>query len=183
MAALFDSFCGCYMAQTSDNLARDYGISARGAGRLRAGEPAPRGGGLESGRLAEEVVPVEVRQGKAGATVERDDHLRPDTTLEVLAELPTAFDEDGFVTAGNASGIVDGAAMMLLSTEERARGARAGRRSGGMVGVGAVGVEPSRMGIGPAPAIRAALDEGGHDARPTSTCSRSTRRSPARSWR
>ncbi len=80
--------------------------------------------------------------------------------MEELAKLPTAFDKDGFVTAGNASGIVDGAAMLLLTTAERA--AELGRKPlGRLVSWATVGVEPSRMGIGPAPAIRAALAKAG----------------------
>jgi acetyl-CoA acetyltransferase family protein len=80
--------------------------------------------------------------------------------MEDLAGLPTAFDKDGFVTAGNASGIVDGAAMMLLSTAQRAA-ERGWKPLGRIVSWSVVGVDPSRMGIGPAPAIRAALDKAG----------------------
>ncbi len=170
MAALYDSFCGCYMAQTSNNLARDYGITReeQDAFALRSQQRAAAA--WESCRLSQEVVPVEVGgrakpdkrgdQGKRAKTVERDDHLRPETTMEVLAALPTAFDESGFVTAGNASGIVDGAAMMLLATEEWAK-ARGLASLGRLVAWAAVGVDPSRMGIGPAPAIRAALEKAG----------------------
>jgi acetyl-CoA acyltransferase 2 len=102
------------------------------------------------------VVAVEVGKGKKAKRVERDDHMRPESTMEELAGLPPAFDKDGFVTAGNASGIVDGAAMMLLTTEERAR-ERGWKPLGRILGWSVVGVDPSRMGIGPAPAIRALL--------------------------
>jgi len=160
MAALFDSWCGCYMAQTSNNLARDYGISREEQDAFALESQRRAAAAWEGCRLSQEVVPVEVGKGKRARKVERDDHLRPDTTMEVLAGLPTAFDESGFVTAGNASGIVDGAAMMLLSTEEWAR-ARGLSPLGRLVAWAAVGVEPSRMGIGPAPAIRAALVKAG----------------------
>jgi acetyl-CoA acetyltransferase family protein len=148
------------MAQTSNNLARDYGISREEQDAFALESQRRAAAGWESGRLAEEVVAVEVGKGKRARKVERDDHLRPETTAEVLAALPTAFDESGFVTAGNASGIVDGAAMLLLTTEEWAR-ERGLAPLGRLVAWTAVGVEPSRMGIGPAPAIRGALAKAG----------------------
>ena len=160
MVALMDSYCGCYMAQTSNNLARDYEISRREQDELALISQQRAADAWESGRLAQEVVAVEVGRGRKARLVERDEHPRPETTMEVLAKLPTAFDKDGFVTAGNASGIVDGAAMMVLTTGERAT-ARGVEPLGRIVSWAAVGVDPSRMGIGPAPAIRAALDRAG----------------------
>ncbi|MFP3939177.1 MAG: thiolase family protein [Thermoanaerobaculia bacterium] len=160
MASLMDPYCGCYMAQTSDNLARDYGISRQEQDEFALVSHQRASDGWESGRLAEEVVPIEVGKGKRAKTVERDEHLRPENTLEGLSKLPPAFDKEGFVTAGNASGIVDGAAMMLLTTEERAR-ERGWEPLGRILSWSTVGVEPSRMGIGPAPAIRDALDKAG----------------------
>ncbi len=151
-----DPYCGCYMAQTSDNLARDYGIGRREQDEFALESHQRATDGWESGRLAEEVVPVEVGSGKRARTVERDEHLRPENTLEGLSKLPTAFDKEGFVTAGNASGIVDGAAMMILTTAERAQ-AEGWAPLGRILSWSVVGVEPSRMGIGPAPAIRKEL--------------------------
>ena len=110
MAALYDPYCGCYMAQTSNNLARDYGISRREQDEFAVMSQRRAAAAWESCRLAEEVIPVEVGEGKRRKTIERDGHLRPDTTLEVLESLPTVFGDDSFVTGGNASGIVDGAA-------------------------------------------------------------------------
>ncbi|MFL6202368.1 MAG: thiolase family protein [Thermoanaerobaculia bacterium] len=156
MVALMDSYCGFYMAQTSNNLARDYGISRQEQDEFAILSQRRAGEAWKACRLSEEVVPVTVGKGKRAKTVERDDHMRPETTMEDLAGLPTAFDKDGFVTAGNASGIVDGAAMLLLSTEERAR-ERGWQPLGRIVSWATVGVDPSRMGIGPAPAIHAAL--------------------------
>ena len=162
MIALYDPYCGCYMAQTSNNLARDYGISREEQDEFAVMSQQRAAAAWEAGRLAEEVVPVEVGRGKRAKTVDRDDHLRPDTTVEVLAGLPTAFDDDGFVTGGNASGIVDGAAMMVLATAERAE--RQGSKPlGRILGWSTVGVDPSRMGIGPAPAIRKVLSDAGMD--------------------
>ena len=160
MISLMDSYCGCYMAQTSNNLARDFEISREEQDAFAITSQQKAAAAWESGRLAEEVVPVEVGRGRKARTVDRDEHPRPDTTMEVLAKLPTAFDKDGFVTAGNASGIVDGAAMMVLTTGERAA-ASGVAPLGRIVASAVVGVDPSRMGIGPAPAIRAALDKAG----------------------
>jgi len=160
MVSLLDSYCGYYMAQTSNNLARDYGISRedQDAYALRSQQKAVAA--IAAGRLAEEIVPVTVGEGKRAVTVERDEHPRPDASMAGLAKLPTAFEKDGFVTAGNASGIVDGAAMLLLSTAERA--AELGKQPlARLVSWAVVGVEPSRMGIGPAPAIHAALAKAG----------------------
>jgi acetyl-CoA acetyltransferase family protein len=157
MIALMDPYCGCYMAQTSNNLARDYEISRVEQDEFALLSQRRAAAGWDSGRLAEEVVPVEVGRGRRARTVERDEHPRPETTMEVLAKLPTAFEKDGFVTAGNASGIVDGAAMMVLTTGERAA-AKEVEPLGRILSWAVVGVDPSRMGIGPAPAIRAALD-------------------------
>ncbi len=162
MVALFDSYCGYYMAQTSNNLARDYGITRADQDEFALLSQRRAGAAWASCKLSEEVVPVEVGKGKKAKLVERDDHLRPDSTMEDLAALPPAFDKDGFVTAGNASGIVDGAAMMLLSTAEHAE-ERGWKPLGRILGWSVVGVEPSRMGIGPAPAIRAVLARSGMD--------------------
>src|SRR5690606_21511914 len=98
MTALFDTWCGCAMAQTSNNLARDYGITREEQDRFALESQRRAAAGWESGRLAEEVVAVEVGKGERKRRVERDDHLRPDTTLEGLAALQPVFDADGFVT-------------------------------------------------------------------------------------
>jgi acetyl-CoA acetyltransferase family protein len=160
MVALMDSWCGCYMAQTSNNLARDHGISREDQDRFAVRSQQLAGKAWAEGRLGAEVVPVEVGKGKRAKTVEKDDHLRPATTIEDLAVLPTAFDKDGFVTAGNASGIVDGAAIMLLTTAGKAKELGV-EPLGRIVSWAVTGVEPSRMGIGPVPAIRQALAKAG----------------------
>jgi len=160
MESLMDGYCGFYMAQTSNNLARDYGISRQEQDAFAVGSQAKAVAAIEAGRLAEEIVPVTVGEGKRAVTVERDEHPRPGTTLEALAKLPTVFGPDSFVTGGNASGIVDGAAMLVLTTAAKAK--ELGKKPlGRLVSWSVVGVDPSRMGIGPAPAIRAALDKAG----------------------
>jgi acetyl-CoA acetyltransferase family protein len=160
IASLMDPYCGCYMASTSNNLARDYAISREEQDTFALGSQQKAVAAWESGRLAEEVTPVTVGKGKRQQVVERDEHPRPETTREVLAKLPPAFDEDGFVTAGNASGIVDGAAMLLLTTAAKAA-EKGVRPLGRLLGWSVVGVDPSRMGIGPAPAIRKVLEKTG----------------------
>jgi acetyl-CoA acetyltransferase family protein len=158
--SLLDGYCGCYMAQTSNNLAREYGITReeQDAFALRSQQRAVAA--IEAGRLAEEIAPVTVGGGKKAQLVERDEHPRPGTTIEALARLPTVFGPDSFVTGGNASGIVDGAAMLLLTTAARA--AELGKKPlGRLVSWSVVGVDPARMGIGPAPAIRAVLAKAG----------------------
>ena len=158
--ALRDSYCGCFMAQTSDNLARQYGITREqhDAFALRSHNLANQANG--NGRFAEEVVPVEVRAGKKTFTVDKDDHLFPGTTIEKLASLPPAFGPESFVTAGNASGIVDGAAAVVVTSAKAAKDA--GKAPLGTVrAYASVGVPPDTMGIGPAPAIRKALERAG----------------------
>jgi acetyl-CoA acetyltransferase family protein len=160
MESLLDGYCGYYMAQTSNNLARDYGVTREEQDAFAAASQARALAAIEAGRLAEEIAPVTVGEGKKAVTVERDEHPRPGTTPEALAKLPTVFGPDSFVTGGNASGIVDGACMLLLTSASRA--AELGRKPiGRLISWSVVGVEPSRMGIGPAPAIRAALAKAG----------------------
>jgi acetyl-CoA acyltransferase 2 len=108
------------------------------------------------GRFEGEVVPVGVKTRKGVEMVTADDHLRPDTTIETLARLPPAFGKNGCVTAGNASGIVDGGAALVLASEKavRDRGLTPLAR---LTGWAVVGVEPSLMGMGPVPATRQAL--------------------------
>ena len=160
MESLFDGVCGFFMAQTSNNLANDYGITREEQDAFAAGSQAKALAAIEAGRLAEEIVPVTVGEGKRAVTVERDEHPRPGTTVEALAKLPTVFGKESFVTGGNASGIVDGAAMLLLTTAAKAK--ELGKRPlGRLLSWSVVGVEPSRMGIGPAPAIRTALAKAG----------------------
>jgi len=157
---LLDTMCGLFMAQTAERCAARYEIprEQQDAYALRSQQCAADA--WDSGRLGEEVVPVEIKTRKGVITVERDDHLRPGTTLEDLARLPAAFSTDGTVTAGNASGIVDGGAALVLASEEAAiaRGLSPVAR---LAGWAVVGVEPSLMGMGPAPAIERLLDKTG----------------------
>jgi len=155
-AALKDSYCGLFMAQTSDNLARKYGISRREQDEFALRSHERANAANTNGRFAQEVVPVEVKMGKKSATVDKDDHLFPSTNYEKLSSLPPAFGPESFVTAGNASGIVDGAAAVVMTTAANAK--QSGKKPLAFVrGWSYVGVDPSIMGFGPAPAIRKVL--------------------------
>jgi len=160
MVALLDSWSGLYMAQTSDRVAAKYGISRQEQDEYALSSQRRAAAAWESCRLSEEVVPVEVQSGRKTVLVERDDHMRPDTTLEALAKLPPSFGKDGQVTAGNASGIVDGAAAVVVTTAENAK-SRGRKPLARLVSWAVVGCEPELMGIGPAPAARAALARAG----------------------
>ena len=158
--ALLDPHCGCTMAMTAENCAAKYGITreAQDGFALRSQHLAIKA--WSEGRFAEEVVPVEIETRKGVTVVDTDDHMRPETTLEILARLPPAFKKDGTVTAGNASGIVDGGAALLLASREAVD--RHGLKPiGRLVGWAAVGVEPTLMGMGPAPATRKVLGRAG----------------------
>jgi acetyl-CoA acetyltransferase family protein len=153
---LRDPYCGLFMAQTSDNVARRYGIprEAQDEFALRSHREGVRA--AKQGLFKDEIVPVPVKRKGETVSAEADDHLKPDTSLEKLASLPPAFGKDGTVTAGNASGIVDGACCLVVTSAARAADAGA-RPLGRLVAYGVVGVPPDSMGIGPAPAIREAL--------------------------
>ena len=159
MVALLDTYCNTTMAGTAENLARRYEISRedQDAYALRSQQAAKRA--QEAGVFAEEIVPVEVKTRKSVRVVDRDDHMRPDTTLEGLAKLPPAFSKDGFVTAGNASGIVDGAAALVIAGEEFVRRKSGMQPLGRIVSWAYAGVEPDVMGIGPVPAVHKALEK------------------------
>ena len=154
--ALTDTHCGCPMAITAENCAAKYGVTREEQDRyaLRSQQLAAKA--WADGRLAEEVVPVEIKSRRGPDFFRQDDHMRPETTLEGLAKLPAAFKKDGTVTAGNASGIVDGGAALLLASESAVRERRL-TPLGRLAAWTAVGVEPSLMGMGPAPAIRTLL--------------------------
>jgi len=156
-AALTDSACGLGMAETAENLAAQYRISRQEQDEFAARSHARAARARAEGWLAEEIVPVAV-PGPRGrpVSVADDEHIRPDTTVETLGRLQARFRENGTVTAGNSSGINDGAGAILLTTARHA--ARRGLRPlGRLLAWAVVGVPPEIMGIGPAPAIREAL--------------------------
>lgn len=156
--SLTDSFCNFDMAHTAENLANRYGITREQTDEyaVRSQRLAQRA--LERRHISEEIIPVTVQGRKGPVEVCADEHPRPDTTPEVLAKLKPYFTADGVVTAGNASGIVDGAAATVLTKRENLNGLRP---LGRIVSWAVVGVEPSVMGIGPARAIPKALERAG----------------------
>ena len=160
MVALLDTYCNTPMAGTAENLARKFQISREEQDKyaLRSQQETKRA--TDAGVFAEEIVPVEVKGRKGSVQVSVDDHPRPETTIEGLAKLRPAFSQDGFVTAGNASGIVDGAAALVIAGEEFVK-QRDLKPMGRIVSWAYAGVEPEIMGIGPVPASRAALEKAG----------------------
>jgi acetyl-CoA acetyltransferase family protein len=164
MVALFDTQCGLAMAQTSDKLARQHGITREEMDAYALRSQTATAAAESRGVFREEIVAVEVTRGRKSSRVQADDHPRPDTTLEGLAALRPAFGKDGLVTAGNASGIVDGAAALVVASREESR--RSGREAlARVVSWAAVGVPPEIMGIGPVPATRKALAAAGLELR------------------
>jgi acetyl-CoA acetyltransferase family protein len=160
MVALLDTHCGLYMAQTSDNLARRHAISREDMDAYALRSQKAAAAARARGVFKDEIVPVDTPQGRKTIRIEEDDHLRPDTTLEGLAALKPSFGKDGFVTAGNASGIVDGAAALVVAHEDEAR-RRGLRPLARVVSWAVAGVPPEIMGIGPVPASRKALEGAG----------------------
>jgi acetyl-CoA acetyltransferase family protein len=162
MVALLDTYCNTPMAGTAENLARKFSISREEQDQyaLRSQQEAKRAS--DAGYFADEIVPVEVKSRKSSFIFDHDDHMRPDTTMEVLAKLRPAFAKDGFVTAGNASGIVDGAAALVICGEDYLKQADK-QPMGRIVSWAYAGVEPEIMGIGPVPATRQALKKAGLD--------------------
>ncbi len=157
---LTDSFCKTPMGMTAENLAEKYGVTRADADAFALRSQKRWAAAHEAGGFKDEIVAVTVKQGKKELVVDRDEHARPDTTTEALAKLPSVFKKDGTVTAGNASGICDGAAALMVVDGEWAK-SRGLTPLAKLVQWGVAGVDPTLMGIGPAPAIRAALDRAG----------------------
>jgi len=150
-----------HMGVTAENICREYGLSRDELDRYALGSQQKAAAAASEGRFADEIVPVDVPQKKGGGVqVDRDESIRPDTNVEALSKLRPAFAENGFVTAGNASGINDGAAALVLMRRDRA--AALGLKPLAVVRSGAtVGVDPALMGIGPIPAAERALEKAG----------------------
>jgi len=157
---LTDTYCGLPMALTAEKLAEQARITRKDADAYALRSQQLADAAFRACYLTEEIVPVEVKQGKKTMLVKEDDHRRPETTMEILEKLPPSFKKDGMVTAGNASGIVDGAAAVVL-TRERIAKDRGLKPIGRIVSWGVAGVDPSIMGIGPVPSTRKALQLAG----------------------
>lgn len=156
MSGLYDTYCGFSMSETAENLAAEQGITRRACDEYALRSQQAAEAAYQACRMKEEIVPVEVKKGKKTVVVEQDDHRRADTTMEILESLPPAFRKDGIVTAGNASGIVDGAAAVVVTHAKIAK-ERGWKPLGRIVAWATAGVPPRTMGIGPVPAIQKAL--------------------------
>jgi acetyl-CoA acyltransferase 2 len=154
--ALTDSYVNTPMAVTAENLATKYGISRKDCDEYALSSQQRWAAANEKGLFSDEIAPLELVQKKGTVQFAVDEHPRPQTTMEILAKLSPVFKKDGVVTAGNASGICDGAACLVLTTEEFAK-AKGLKPLARIVQWGVAGVDPSIMGIGPAPAIQNAL--------------------------
>jgi len=158
-AALTDAHCGLSMAMTAENLADRYGVTREEADLFAHRSQMKARDAQEIGRFAQEMAPIP-RAGNGTEAVDRDESPRYDTTLEGLASLKPVFKDEGIVTAGNASGIADGAAAVVLTTATAAR-ERGYEPMARVVSWGIAGCEPAMMGIGPVPAMRNALARAG----------------------
>ncbi len=159
-SSLTDSYGNVPMGITAENLAQKYGITRQQCDEYALLSQQRWAAASEAGRFKEEVAPIELQTKKGPVAFQIDEHPRGQTTIEGLAKLSPVFKKDGVVTAGNASGICDGAAALVLVTEEHA--SKAGMKPlARLLQWGIAGVDPSIMGIGPAPAIRMALSRAG----------------------
>src|SRR5437016_11132657 len=158
--ALVDSYNGLGMANTAENLGRKYGITREAADEFAYRSHMLAAKARESCRFSKEIVPVEVKPTNGVTGVDKDEHIRPDTTLDRLNQLEARFEKHGTVTPGNASGINDGAAAVVVSSADAAK--KAGLTPiARIVSGGVCGVDPDIMGIGPAPSSRQALERAG----------------------
>lgn len=164
VVALVDSYCGCAMSDTAENLAQQRGITRQACDEYALLSQQRAEAAYKACRLTEEIVPVEIKSRKGVTEFKEDDHRRPETTLEGLAKLPAAFRKGGVITAGNASGIVDGAAAVVVTTEKYAKEKKL-KPMGRLVSWAVAGVDPTIMGIGPVPSSRKALERAGLELR------------------
>lgn len=158
--SLLDTNCDLTMAQTAEELAGRYGVTREEADAVAVASQQRAHAAWSEGRFEAEIAEVTIKSRKGETTYAADEHMRPDTSMEALGGLRPYFKKDGLVTAGNASGIGDGAASAVLAGADWAE-ANGLTPIGRIVSWGFVGVEPQVMGIGPAPAARLALEKAG----------------------
>ncbi|MFQ5521697.1 MAG: acetyl-CoA C-acyltransferase, partial [Candidatus Methylomirabilia bacterium] len=157
---LVDGYNNLPMSGTAENLAKKHSISRKEQDDFAYRSHMAAAAARQAGLFAEEIIPVPTKVRGKTVLVEQDEHIKPDTTVEKLNGLPPAFSADGTVTAGNASGINDGAAAVVVTTARKAE-EQGMRPLGRIVGWGVAGVDPDIMGIGPVPASRRALERAG----------------------
>jgi acetyl-CoA C-acetyltransferase len=157
---LWCAFDDCHMGVTAENVATEYEVSREDQDAFAANSQRKAGEAMQSGRFKDEIVPVPVQRKKETVLIDTDEHPRPDSNAEVLAKLRPAFNKDGSVTAGNASGINDGAAAVVVMSASRAKAE--GRTPLARIrAYASAGVEPRIMGMGPVPASRKAMSKAG----------------------
>jgi acetyl-CoA C-acetyltransferase len=160
VGALSDPFDSCHMGITAENVAERWGVSREDQDKLALESQQRATRAIKEGRFKGQIVPVEVKVKRETKSFDTDEHPRADASLESLAKLRPAFKGDGSVTAGNASGLNDGAAAVVLM-ERKAAEAKGLEPMARLVGYAFAGVEPKYMGIGPVPATRALLERCG----------------------
>ena len=160
VGALHDPFHKIHMGITAENVAEQFGISRQQMDELSAESHRRAAAAIAAGRFKEQIVPVIIKTRKGDVAFDTDEHVKADTTVDTLAKMKAAFKKEGLVTAGNASGINDGAGAVVLASGEavKAQGLRPLAR---LVGYAHAGVEPTIMGIGPVPATRKVLERTG----------------------
>jgi acetyl-CoA C-acetyltransferase len=157
---LWCAFDNCHMGVTAENVAAEYEVSREDQDAFAAESQRKAGEALKSGRFKDEIVAVPVQRKKETVLVDTDEHPRPDSNADVLAKLRPAFDKNGTVTAGNASGINDGAGAVVVMSASRAKAE--GRTPLARIrAYASAGVEPRVMGMGPVPAARKAMSNAG----------------------
>ncbi len=159
---LWDAFHGYHMGNTAENVARQYQLTRAEQDEFAAASQAKAGAAMKSGRFKDEIAPVTVKGRKGDVVVDADEYPKPDTTAEVLAKLRPAFAKDGTVTAGNASGINDGAAAIVVMSAAEAK-KRGITPMATIRSWATAGVDPAVMGTGPIPSSRRALQKAGWD--------------------
>jgi len=160
VGALTDPFDSCHMGVTAENVASDYGVSRQDQDALAAESHRRAAAATDAGYFKEQITPIEVKGRKGTVTVDTDEHIRPGVTADDLAKLRPSFAADGTVTPGNASGVNDAAAAVVIASEPFA-GERGLSPLGRLVAYSHAGVEPRIMGMGPVPAVRKVLDRAG----------------------
>ena len=158
LGALHDPFGHGHMGITAENISSRYQISRNMQDEFAFTSQKRASKALEDGTFKEQILPIEIKTRKGIDIFENDEHLKPNTTMESLSGLRTAFKKDGVVTAGNASGINDGASALILANEEKAK---KGNPLARIISYGFGGVDPDEMGMGPVPATKMALNKAG----------------------
>jgi acetyl-CoA C-acetyltransferase len=160
VGALTDPFDDCHMGVTAENVAGKWGVSREDQDKLAVESHRRALEAIQQGYFKEQILPIELKSRKGTTVFDTDEHVRPDATLEGMAKLKPVFQADGTVTAGNAAGVNDAAAAVVLA-ERRVAEERGLAPMGRLVAYAFAGVDPRYMGIGPVPAVRAVLDKAG----------------------